>query len=333
MKDGLRCLVFGTVLLAASATVSAAEVEFKSPGVQGNTGVGCKLSRLLPARFRVLATGDHAGRESALQIDQSGHAATEFDVAVHSPDLPVVVVLGGHEPTVWRIGWSEKTRIAAVVASGSHRQIVLGVTKGTPVLILAAGARGECSSFGPFYSGGRRDRENQADADRALRAVVGQGIDDVYAPKARGVAVLGEPSGSERWMTSDELKLSDYVSPGLPRAGHLGIEDAARKGLLRPATDADVRAALNAWRDVRSAGAKPVSAAIQAWFENQLRSERERGRVWVVQQAFTYPAGLYGSNSETFLVAKGAPDPAGNPGHSTVLSIPSGECKGPSCSR
>jgi hypothetical protein len=67
-----------------------------------------------PTNLSVLAAGAYSGRKISFQIDQSGHEGTQIDVAVNSPDRPVVLMLGAYEPTVWNIGWSKETRILAV---------------------------------------------------------------------------------------------------------------------------------------------------------------------------------------------------------------------------
>ncbi len=53
---------------------------------------------------------------------------------------------------------------------------------------------------------------------------------------------------------------------------------------------------------------------------------------YVVLKPFTYPAGLYGGNSATFLIPKGVLKPAGNPGHSAVFDFNTLNCQGPLCS-
>jgi hypothetical protein len=52
----------------------------------------------------------------------------------------------------------------------------------------------------------------------------------------------------------------------------------------------------------------------------------------VVLKPFTYPAGLYGGNSATFLIPKGVPKPKGNSGHSSVYDFNTLNCQGALCS-
>ena len=96
----------------------------------------CKVSGFsAPADFKIYAAGAYSGRDLDYQIDQSGHQATRIDVAVNDAKNPVVLMLGAYEPTVWNIGWSPRTRIAAVLIGGYHRQVVAGLPENTPVLI------------------------------------------------------------------------------------------------------------------------------------------------------------------------------------------------------
>ena len=319
---------FAALLLCFAGAVAGADpVEFKPQGLAGDSGVGCDLRNLVPKEFRLFATSAYGGRATTYQIDQSGNAATEFDVAVHSPEFPVVVALASSDPTVWKIGWSAKTRIAAVVVSGSYRQIVLGMPKGTPVLVTSGS--GGCPAFGNFLDGGRVRDYELSKANEALRKIVGKSIDKVYPPKQRGLAVLGEPGAGESYVTSNDYQLSDFVKAGMPKAGRAGIEEALKLGVLRVATDADLRKArASVQASQRSADPR---AAKQA--EQFLDFEARLGKVWVVQSAFAMPAGLYGSHSEVFLLPEGVPEPTGNPGHSTVVRIGSNRCTGPACPR
>ena len=330
---GTRLAVFSALCAVAGLALGAELVEFKPRGLGGNVGVGCDLTSVVPKDFRVLATSSYGGRESTQQIDQSGHAATEFDVAVHAPGAPVVLALAAYEPTIWRVGWSEKTRIVAVVASGYHRQIVLGLPRSVPVLAMAAEAGTECPRFGYFIHSGQTRSSELSQANRAMRAIVGRSIDRVYAPKEKGVVVLGEVNGSERFVTSNEVKLTDYVAADQPKAGRAGVEEAARRGVLRAASDADLEAAAASVQPKRAAGDGRSPQAVAKATEEWLRREARRGHVWVVQAAFTIPAGLYGAHSETFLLPPGVPEPEGNPGHSTVLRLANGVCIGPACPR
>ena len=88
----------------------------------------CEFPNLmLPKSFVVYATGGYSGKRQNFQIDQSGHQATQFDVAVNEPQKPVVLILGAYEPSVWNIGWSPGTKIIAVLASGYHKQVIAGI--------------------------------------------------------------------------------------------------------------------------------------------------------------------------------------------------------------
>ncbi|MCV4289686.1 hypothetical protein OH708_17345 [Pseudomonas capsici] len=86
-----------------------------------------------PDAMVVYAAGAYPGRELPFQIDQSGHQATQFDIAVNSPEQPVALILGAYEPTVWNIGWSQVTKIVAVNVSGYPRQGVAVLDAKVPV--------------------------------------------------------------------------------------------------------------------------------------------------------------------------------------------------------
>ena len=274
----------------------------------------------LPEQFSVFAAGAYSGRKIAFQIDQSGHEGTQIDVAVNSPGKPVVLMLGAYEPTIWNIGWTPQTRIAAVLVGGYHRQAVAGLEQGTPLLNSSYDNKGAC---GYFYV----TPDNLAPLNPLAKRVFGRGVDMVF-PATNGKVVIGEPlAAGTALVTSSAITPESFHDRTAPIAGPAGIEDAVRKGLLRKATAADAEAWAEAvlqnapQRDLPPVAGQGVPRPPKPGLHN----------AYVVLGPFTYPAGLYGGHSATFLIPKGVPKPAGNPGHSSVHDFNTLNCQGPLC--
>jgi hypothetical protein len=275
----------------------------------------------LPEQFSIFAAGAYSGRKIAFQIDQSGHEGTQIDVAVNSPGKPVILMLGAYEPTIWNIGWSPQTRIAAVLVGGYHRQAVAGLEKGTPLLNSSYDNKGPC---GYFYV----TLDNLALLNPLSKRVFGRGVDMVF-PATNGKVVIGEPlAAGTSLVTSDAITPESFHDRTAPIAGPAGLEDAVRKGLLRKATAADAEA----WSE----------AVLQNTPQRYLPPVAGQGvprpskpglfKAYVVLKPFTYPSGLYGGNSATFLIPKGVPNPEGNPGHSSIYDFNTLNCRGVLCS-
>ena len=275
----------------------------------------------LPEQFSVFAAGAYAGRKIAFQIDQSGHEGTQIDVAVNSPGKPVVLMLGAYEPTIWNIGWSQRTRIAAVLVGGYHRQAVAGLEPGTPLLNSSFDNKGPC---GYFYV----TPDRLAPLNPLSKRVFGRAVDMVF-PAAKGKVVVGEPlAAGVALVTSDAITPASFHDRTAPMAGPAGLEDAVRKGLLRKATAADAEAwseavlQSNPQRDLPPVAGQGVPRPPRPGLFN----------AYVVLKPFTYPSGLYGGNSATFLIPKGVPKPEGNSGHSSVYDFNTLNCQGVQCS-
>jgi hypothetical protein len=273
----------------------------------------------LPSDFAVLAAGAYSGRKIPFQIDQSGHEATQIDVAVNSPDKPVVLMLGAYEPTIWNIGWSAKTKILAVLVSGYHRQAVAGLEKSVPQLNSSHDNKGACGYF--YVSGNDLSRLNPM-----ARRVFKKPVDMVFLAE-KGRVVIGEPlRAGVRLLTSPETTPESFHDKSAPIAGPAGLEDAVRKGLLRKATSADAESWVEAVRqDSAQCDIPPVAGGMPKPRAHSLHN------AYVVLKPFTYPAGLYGGNSATFIIPKGMLKPDGNPGHSAVLDFNTLRCQGPVC--
>ena len=269
----------------------------------------------------MFAAGAYSGRKIAFQIDQSGHEGTQIDVAVNSPGKPVVLMLGAYEPTIWNVGWSPQTRIAAVLVGGYHRQAVAGLEQGTPLLNSSYDNKGPC---GYFYV----TSDNLAPLNPLSKRVFGRGVDMVF-PATNGKVVIGEPlAAGTALVTSGAITPESFHDRTAPIAGPAGLEDAVRKGLLRKATAADAEAWSEAvlqntpQRDLPPVAGQGVPRPPKPGLFN----------AYVVLKPFTYPSGLYGGNSATFLIPKGVPKPEGNSGHSSVYDFNTLNCQGVLCS-
>ena len=282
----------------------------------------CAFSNLqLPAEFRILATGAYTGRTLSFQIDQSGHAATQFDVAVNSPDKPVVLMLGAYEPTIWNIGWTSKTRILAVLVSGYHRQAIAGLDPRVPTLNSSYDNKGTCGYFYVSSDGGLEKLNPLA------RKLFGKPVDLVY-PAANGAAMVGEPVANMNNMVTHPASTPEsFHNKSEPLAGAAGLEDGVRTGALRRATQADAQA----WADAVAANTPNRDVPRVAGIGVPKPRAPSMHNGYVVLRDFTFPAGLYGAHSATFFVSKGAPPPKGNPGHSAVYDLNTLDCQGAIC--
>jgi hypothetical protein len=274
----------------------------------------------LPEDYVVLGTGAYAGRTIGFQIDQSGHEATRIDVLVNQPAKPVVLVLGAYEPNIWNISWTQGTRIAAVLASGYHRQAIAGLDKNVPTLISSYDNKGAC---GYFYVGG----DGIEKMNPLSRKLFDKPVELIY-PAKNGSALIGEAVGANvRINTSKATPPESYYDKNAPIAGPAGLEDAVGKGLLRKATAADAEA----WAEAVSQST-PRRDVPPVAGEGKPRARPGVYNAYVVLKPFTFPAGLYGGNSATFFVPQGVPVPQGNPGHSAVYDFNKMTCSGALCS-
>lgn len=324
----MKRLLLISLALAALATAHAAEplvpfnfsIDKQTPGA-GADRVQCSFEDLkLPASdIVVYAAGAYAGRTTGFQIDQSGHEATQIDVAVHQPDKPVVLMLGAYEPTVWSVGWSAKTRIAAVLLSGYHRQAVAGLEPGTPLIVSSYDNKGPC---GYFYV----TPEDLKPLNPIAKRLFGRPVGMVF-PAIKGKVVVGLPlAAGTPLKTSSAVKPEHFRDLNAPLAGPAGVADALRRGLLRRATASDA----DAWADAVGRAAPAGDIPPVAGQSAPRRHKPALYNTYVVLKPFHYPAGLYGGNSAVFLIPKGVPQPDGNPGHSEVYDFNTLVCSGPS---
>lgn len=335
VKIAFICLFVAFVSTFALAAENLTEFKFDSSSLNSNlspqpTGCSFPIGKL-PAKFVVLATGAYAGKEIDFQIDQSGHQATKVDVVVNYTDGPVVLMLGAYEPTIWNIGWSAKTRIAAVFASGYHRQVLAGIQESVPYFVSTYDNKAGCGST--YITA-----ENPSAFDAMARKLFSRPVEMVY-PVSNGTVLMGAPiKTGVRLLTSSTNTVGSYHDKNAPLAGQAGIKAAVAKGLLRPATQEDMQAWINAQmekaeQDMKMNPAKAESdPATMKGGAAPSRKYQVPSNSYVVLKSFTFPSGLYGGNLVTFFVPKGTEGPTGNPGHSAVFDFNTNTCTGPLCS-
>lgn len=320
MKSYLAATLF--LLVGSASAQDLKRFEFTPPAASRDTPTQCAFSSVaLPADLRVYAAGSYSGRKLARQIDQSGHEATQFDLAVNSPDHPVALLLGAYEPTIWNIGWTRTTHIVAVFVSGYHRQVVAGLGDRVPVLASTYDNKGPC---GYVYIG----KNDNAALNPLSRRLFGKPVDMVYPGGRDGRVVVGAalPANADL-VTSATRTPEKLFDPKAPLAGQAGLDAAVAQGVLRHATAADA----DAWVTARAENAPPRDVPPIAGVGQPKSPRPGLYHAYVVLKAFTYPAGLYGANAATFFVPRGTPRPTGNPGHSAVYDFESLSCVGALC--
>lgn len=277
----------------------------------------------LPTDFSVLAGGAYEGKKSSVRIDQSGQAATTMSVSVDNPQKPVVLMLGAYAPTIWSIRRSPGTTILAVLASGTHRQVVTGLDATTPVAIHTKDNESPCGSF-------HVDMRYLHELNPVALRFFAREIDMAYLA-VKGVLSMGiSPGKTSMWVGRGDAPAESYIDKTpLPLSGEAALDDAVRKGLLRRANEGD----MNKWeaklarlttRRGASRGARGMPTPCMDW-------PFRLSDAYVVRRAMEFPAGLYGSQSAVFFVPKGTERPRGDPGHSMIFDFNDMSCTGTMC--
>ncbi len=305
----------------------------KSPNVivtPKSTLDSCKLDMPnLPTDLKIYGTGVY-GSSNILdfQIDESGHETRRVDVVVNEPHHPVALILSAYEPTVWNIQRTKGTKILAIIAGGYHRQAIAGVDSSIKTLVSDHDNKGACGYF--HFSERKLEKLNPIS-----RKLFKKPADLFFPIDYYGKVVVGE----ESYEQSDLLEQSgatveSFKLKNTPLAGQAGLADAIKKGILRKATIDDVKEYRNKLiekeRKKPSKDLPPIAGGDSI--------EKSVGVIstynaYVVLKDFTFPAGLYGANSATFLVPEGVSLPKGNPGHSNVYDFNRLTCAGVGCGR
>lgn len=314
----MKSILSAISLLAFTSFTPAAELkpfDF-SPPTKNIENEVCKFKGLkLPSNYLVLATGAYKGYRTGFQIDASGHEATQFDVAVNYENIPVVLVLSAYEPSIWNIGWSQRTKIAAVLVSGYHKQVVAGLDVNVPLLISTYDNKSACGYFNIDYNSPRIDEIN-----KKTLLLFDKKINMIYPVTEGKVLVGNDLTASTKLVTSSQITPASYRDITAPLAGKAGLEEAIKNGVLRLATSEDAETWAN--QVLQNSNIPLGTPAIEmAPPRNREIQKISLLKAYVVLGEFTYPAGLWGADSVNFLIPKGIAKPKGNSGHSNVYDF------------
>ncbi|NPA74049.1 MAG: hypothetical protein GXO12_04990 [Epsilonproteobacteria bacterium] len=284
----------------------------------------CAFDIKFPKDMVVLAGGNYGGKKTNIQIDQSGHVATEFDVSVNYPGKNVALFLSAYEPSIWHIKWTKNTKIVAVYVSGYYKQIVLGVPKSTPILNSTYKNHGKCGYF-------NISNKNIEQANQISKRVFGKNIKIVYLAKRDGKVVFGKEVSSKHLISSNDYKLSQFIDKSKPLAGQMGLKDLEKKGYIRTYTKEDIQKWVELQKRIyRKKDNLKLPKVINGDVEKSFKP-RYILHGYTILKEITIPKGLYGGNAATFFLLKGVPFPKGDLGHSTLYDFNTGKCYGVMC--
>ena len=287
---------------------------------RGTAAAECAFPSLAAgtSAFKVYAAGAYSGRRLGMHIDRSGSEAGRIDVAVNRPGEAVALMLGSYDPTVWHVGWSQGTRIVAVLVGGYHRQVVTGLPEEVPLIVSTHDDRGPC---GAFYV----TAEKAPTLNPIARRAFGQPVAMVH-PAHEGRVLIGGPMQAAGALVTDASARDDaafQVSPG-QAGGQAGLAYAVSQGWLREAGQADADAWLAARATRAGADVPPIAGGRPA-------GRLSMHNAYVVLASFELPPGLTGAHSATFFVPKGVRRPIGDMGHSVLYDFNTLTCAGIMC--
>ncbi len=296
-----------------------ATVAFRQ-GLTPQQAAQCRIPGLvLPADFTVFVAGGYRGVEQDFQIDDSGSAAGLFRVDVNYTAKPVVLMLGAYNPSVWQLRWTQGTRLVAVVLSGHHRQEIVGVPADLPQLTTTRANRGSCGSFYPGQDG-------QEFINPMARKLFGRPAEMIW-PAKDGHVLVGNPiPANARLVSATGPSVDSFADRSKPPAGPAGIDAAVKRGVLRPATRADIEA----WRSAALLKRPPDVPAVAGAKAPRVPMPID-GKSYIIVRPFDVPPALSGGNLVTFILPEGVPFPRGDLGHSAVFDMSTGQCSGVTC--
>lgn len=290
-----------------------------------NPKIKCDFSEIkFSPNLIVYAGGAYSGSPTIYQIDQSG-VSTNFDVAINSPDSPVALILSAHEPSIWNIKWTENTKIEAVFATGSNKQIILGLANNVPVITTKSNDATPCSSV--HIDPKSFDNVNSLSLSLFKRKV------SLVTLAKRGNLGFGETFNHKvPFFTNVESTIYEYIDPLFSYSGKYGLNNLISKGYIRKYNDKDIDKWIKIKSNQRMENLPPESSGIEDSSKHKPYINFDK-KGYVILKKIIIPAGLFARDSVTFFLDENVPYPKGKLDHNTLYDFNTLKCKGVGCRR
>jgi hypothetical protein len=258
---------------------------------------------------RIVLFGSHEGDGiPTVTVAGQDEQTTTARVLIEPGTDPLYIVLSSYQPSIWRFEGAV-TRVARVVVAGAGQQGVIGISADRLTdLSDDSGSYSDPTCFDPFYD--VRTGEGVA-ARGVVERILARSV-DVFAGQY-DVGILSLPSAT--------------VSPGVAAAAPEGLDPGLYGFATHYYSGGLVQIEPTA---VAPAGvAEPYEifpstfglAQLVGSGALEIHGDRD---YYIAKPIPRFPAGLTGGLSVTFVLGRGVPMPAGDPGHSCVISEETG---------
>lgn len=289
----------------------------------------CELPTI-PADAQIIGVHRYRGTDIDFALDHSDNLPSQIEVAVHA-DRPVVLLLSAYDPSIWNIGWSQGTKIVGVYVTGYHRQVVAGLPNKTPVVT---------SSLDSYRNGGcEGNYVAEGDFMRLSQELFKKPLTRLYtkpSEKSGVIEIFEAQTPPGKFFTSADRPPESYKDPKAPLPGKAGLDEALKKGIIRPVTPEDREAVKKAFLDLKKQSPEyentPPVAGLSRDEYWARRIPLVQDGAYVILKEFNYPRGLHGGITQ-FVIPKGVPKPLSPPNHLDVIDLNTMSCNGVLCSR
>lgn|GEM_PF-3869163 len=234
------------------------------------------------------------GEATGIQVDSESNKEAELmRVAVNRPGRPVILFIAGPKTSIWHLGWSEGSRIAAVVGRGAAAPVLVGLPDEVPVLHIP-----------PEPDKNGRPKKDPKPGE-AVKTLMDREATGVISTQNGYITVGDHIRRDQRLVTGAAFDPERVRLPGTPLTGDEGLYEAIRKGWLKPAIKFDT---LTCSEKAEPVSPKPTLAHGKYKVYDPYFGQSVHGYL-VISDDFVYPAGSFDLPHFTLYIAEGLSGP------------------------
>ena len=294
-------ILFSMAISSFADELKAFQIE---AGEQFEQDKLCKPYNLkLPSDYVVLATGAYSGRRLGFKGNKNTSEVSQIDVAVNYTDVPVVLMLGAYESVIWNVGWTKKTKIAAVVLTGYYGQKIAGLEKSVPVMLSTNENKNAC---GYFYQAA----ESANIINKISFQLFDKDVNMIY-PVTKGKVAMGKKITKETVLTSADNTPERYYQTTETLRGAAAVNYLLVNNFVRYAT---VEELLKMSSDISKLFLTKEDAYLVDVDKDKPKTAsiyRFNKMAFIVQKPFDCPLGMDEGGVRLFITPKGVQYPGG----------------------
>jgi hypothetical protein len=289
-------------------------------------------TQLLPENLDVYAIDAQTWIDKVYAAGPNKNEAIKITVNINSSE-PTALLLTAKQAAFWKINAGKNASLWGIYVTAEEPQRVVGLGKGVMLQEHYANLNDPCGFYWPpslqvhkLYNFSKkifgRPYLQLIKLENGTANINGIEVDAITAaempsiePRTLSAGSTSSQAQSKEIVTANDTRPISVEKPKPEKPKPISLNEALRGNQIRPGSKADIERFKSRYLTANQKALGQPFDDFTQWMP-----------IYIITSDFTYPENLGGANAVVFIVDSQAPYPKGDPGHSPVLDMKSGNC-------